>query len=65
MVAEGLDIVRECLRRNRPGPYQLQAAINAVHDTAARAEPAADMRLIFALLRFLFLPQYENGHIRK
>src|SRR5206468_3452346 len=27
-------IVRECLRRNQPGPYQLQAAINAVHADA-------------------------------
>ena len=41
MVAEGQDLVRACLRRNRPGPYQLQAAINAVHSdapTAARTD---------------------------
>jgi RNA polymerase sigma-70 factor (ECF subfamily) len=31
LIAEGLALVRQCLRRNRPGPYQLQAAINAVH----------------------------------
>jgi RNA polymerase sigma-70 factor, ECF subfamily len=31
LIEEGLTIVRRCLRRNRPGPYQLQAAINAVH----------------------------------
>ena len=31
LIAEGHDLVRRCLRRNRPGPYQLQAAINAVH----------------------------------
>jgi RNA polymerase sigma-70 factor (ECF subfamily) len=31
MVAEGRELVRWCLRRNRPGPYQVQAAINAVH----------------------------------
>jgi RNA polymerase sigma-70 factor, ECF subfamily len=31
LVAEGRDLVRRCLRRNRPGPYQIQAAINAVH----------------------------------
>lgn len=31
LVAEGHDLVRACLRRGRPGPYQLQAAINAVH----------------------------------
>jgi RNA polymerase sigma-70 factor (ECF subfamily) len=34
LVAEGLDLVRECLRRNRPGPYQIQAAVNAVHSDA-------------------------------
>jgi RNA polymerase sigma-70 factor (ECF subfamily) len=34
LVAEGQDLVRECLRRNRPGPYQIQAAINAVHSDA-------------------------------
>jgi RNA polymerase sigma-70 factor (ECF subfamily) len=31
MIAEGLAIVRGCLRRNQPGPYQFQAAIAAVH----------------------------------
>ena len=34
LIAEGQGIVRECLRRNRPGPYQIQAAINAVHSDA-------------------------------
>jgi len=34
LVREGQDLVRRCLRRNRPGPYQLQAAINAVHSDA-------------------------------
>ena len=37
LIAEGRAIVRACLRRNRPGPYQIQAAINAVHTDAARA----------------------------
>jgi RNA polymerase sigma-70 factor, ECF subfamily len=37
MVAEGQDLMRACLRRNHPGPYQLQAAINAVHSDAATA----------------------------
>ena len=37
LIAEGQDIVRRCLRRNQPGPYQLQAAINAVHSDAADA----------------------------
>ncbi|MFK4082482.1 RNA polymerase sigma factor [Kribbella sp. NPDC020789] len=31
LIAEGQDLVRRCLRRDQPGPYQLQAAINAVH----------------------------------
>jgi RNA polymerase sigma-70 factor (ECF subfamily) len=38
MIAEGLAIVRGCLRRNQPGPYQLQAAINAVHADAESFE---------------------------
>jgi RNA polymerase sigma-70 factor (ECF subfamily) len=38
MIAEGQAIVRRCLRRNQPGPYQLQAAINAVHADAPTVE---------------------------
>ncbi len=38
MIAEGQAIVRACIRRNRPGPYQLQAAIQAVHCDAASFE---------------------------
>lgn len=34
LIAEGQDLVRRCLRRNRPGPYQIQAAIQAVHSDA-------------------------------
>jgi RNA polymerase sigma-70 factor, ECF subfamily len=34
LIAEGQAIVRRCLARNRPGPYQIQAAINAVHGDA-------------------------------
>ena len=37
LITEGHAIVRECLRRDRPGPYQIQAAINAVHTDAAVA----------------------------
>ncbi len=37
LIAEGQDIVRMCLRRNMPGTYQLQAAINAVHSEASTA----------------------------
>ncbi|MEV7980214.1 RNA polymerase sigma factor [Streptomyces sp. NPDC086519] len=38
LIAQGQDLVRRCLRRNRPGPYQIQAAINAVHSDAPTAE---------------------------
>ncbi len=37
LVAEGQALVRACLRRNLAGPYQLQAAINAVHSDAPTA----------------------------
>jgi RNA polymerase sigma-70 factor (ECF subfamily) len=37
LIAEGQAIVRRCLRRNQPGPYQIQAAINAVHSDAPAA----------------------------
>lgn len=37
LVAEGMDLVRSCLRQGRPGPYQLHAAINAVHADARDA----------------------------
>jgi RNA polymerase sigma-70 factor, ECF subfamily len=36
LITEGQEIVRACQRRAHPGPYQLQAAINAVHADAAR-----------------------------
>jgi len=35
LIAEGQAIVRRCLRRDQPGQYQIQAAINAVHSDAA------------------------------
>jgi RNA polymerase sigma-70 factor (ECF subfamily) len=38
MIDEGLTLVRACLHRNEPGPYQLQAAINAVHADAGSVE---------------------------
>ena len=34
LIAEGHTLIRTCVERNRPGPYQLQAAINAVHAAA-------------------------------
>jgi RNA polymerase sigma-70 factor (ECF subfamily) len=48
LIAEGLALVRRCLEVNRPGPYQLQAAIGAVHSEAASAVET-DWRQIVAL----------------
>jgi RNA polymerase sigma-70 factor (ECF subfamily) len=43
-IEEGRALVRQCLRRNRPGAYQIQAAINAVH-----SEPPTDWRQVVQL----------------
>ena len=48
LVAEGQDLVRRCLRRNQPGPYQLQAAIAAVHSDAPSVADT-DWRQVVAL----------------
>ncbi|GAA1395928.1 RNA polymerase sigma factor [Catellatospora coxensis] len=48
LVAEGLALVHRCLRRRQLGPYQLQAAISAVHATAPDAA-ATDWRRVLAL----------------
>ncbi len=47
-IVEGHALVRACLRRNRPGPFQIQAAIAAVHADAATAE-GTDWSQIVAL----------------
>jgi RNA polymerase sigma-70 factor (ECF subfamily) len=55
LVAEGQAIVRACLRRNLPGPYQIQAAINAVHSdapTASATDWSQIVQLYDQLLRF-------------
>jgi RNA polymerase sigma-70 factor (ECF subfamily) len=48
LIEQGQAIVRACLRRNEPGPYQIQAAINAVHSDAVDAA-ATDWRQIALL----------------
>lgn len=48
LITEGHSIVRRCLVLGRPGPYQLQAAIQAVHDDAPKAEHT-DWRQIVTL----------------
>jgi RNA polymerase sigma-70 factor (ECF subfamily) len=52
LITEGQALVRGCLRRNQPGPYQLQAAVNAVHADASSAE-ATDWRQILQLYTHL------------
>jgi len=51
-IAEGVALIRETLSRAVIGPYQLQAAIAAVHDEAARAEET-DWPQILALYELL------------
>lgn len=52
LIAEGQALVDRCLRRGRPGPYQIQAAVNAVHsDAPSLAE--TDWRQVLALYRQL------------
>jgi RNA polymerase sigma-70 factor (ECF subfamily) len=53
LVDEGQELVRQCLRRNQPGPYQLQAAINAVHSDAPTAADT-DWRQVLALYDQLY-----------
>jgi RNA polymerase sigma-70 factor (ECF subfamily) len=48
LIEEGHTLVRACLRRNHPGPYQLQAAINAVHADATSIE-STDWGQVLAL----------------
>jgi RNA polymerase sigma-70 factor (ECF subfamily) len=50
LIAEGQAIVRRCLRRNQPGSYQIQAAINAVH-----SDPPTDWSQVLALYDQLLL----------
>jgi RNA polymerase sigma-70 factor (ECF subfamily) len=38
MIGEGLALIDKAMRHNRPGPYQLQAAIAALHARAATPE---------------------------
>ena len=52
LIAEGQAIVRQCLAWNRPGPYQIQAAIAALHDDAVSADET-DWPQILALYETL------------
>jgi predicted RNA polymerase sigma factor len=51
-ISEGVELVSQALRRGSPGPYQIQAAIAAVHDEAPSME-ATDWQEIVALYEVL------------
>jgi RNA polymerase sigma-70 factor (ECF subfamily) len=53
LIIEGHQLVRACLRRDQPGPFQIQAAIAAVHADAPTAE-ATDWAQIIALYDQLY-----------
>ena len=53
LIGEGHALVRACIRANRPGPYQIQAAINAVH-TATPAFPETDWHTLAKLYDQLY-----------
>ena len=55
MIAEGLALIDKAMRHARPGPYQVQAAIAALHDRAARPEDTdwAQIDLLYANLEVL------------
>jgi RNA polymerase sigma-70 factor (ECF subfamily) len=53
LIAEGQAIVRACVQRGRPGPYQIQAAINAVHSVAAGFD-STDWHAILTLYEQLY-----------
>jgi RNA polymerase sigma-70 factor (ECF subfamily) len=53
LIDEGQAIVRACIRRGQPGPFQLQAAIHAVHCNAATFEET-DWHQIVAIYDHLY-----------
>jgi RNA polymerase sigma-70 factor (ECF subfamily) len=53
LITEGHDLVRACLRRNQPGPFQIQAAIAAVHADSPTAE-STEWHQIIALYDQLY-----------
>jgi RNA polymerase sigma-70 factor (ECF subfamily) len=55
MIAEGLALVDKAMRHRRPGPYQVQAAIAALHDRATRWQDTdwAEIDLLYGALERL------------
>jgi RNA polymerase sigma-70 factor (ECF subfamily) len=67
MLDEGLQLVTACIRQNRPGPYQIQAAINAVYRSAA-SSAATDWRHIvdaLGLQRFYLFHSIRADLLRR
>jgi RNA polymerase sigma-70 factor, ECF subfamily len=62
LITEGHTLVRACLRRNQPGPFQIEAAIAAVHADAATAA-ATDWSQIVALYDQLYAMRRPNAVI--
>jgi RNA polymerase sigma-70 factor (ECF subfamily) len=60
LIAEGRVLVEKALRQKRPGPYQIQAAIAAVHSEAVRAEDT-DWRQIAEL--YCLLERYQPSPV--
>ncbi|MFE6610430.1 RNA polymerase sigma factor [Amycolatopsis sp. NPDC057786] len=56
LIAEGHELVRRCLRLARPGPYQVQAAINAVHTDGESTDWTQVLALYDQLWRFTPTP---------
>jgi RNA polymerase sigma-70 factor (ECF subfamily) len=46
LIEEGHALLRTCLRRDQPGPYQLQAAINAVHSDSSSIEATDWLQIV-------------------
>ncbi len=64
-ISEGVAILEAALRRGRPGPYQIQAAIAACHATASAADLTdwAQIALLYErLVSFLPTPVVELNH---
>ena len=59
LIEEGHTLVRACLRLNRPGPYQIQAAIAAVHTDATEATSTAWSQIV-ALNRAIAIAELEG-----
>ena len=71
LIAEGHSLVRACLRRNAPGPFQIQAAIAAVQLYAGRGVASHHSALVLhglplhqVDLRRVYLERSDTAHGR-